>query len=296
MTETSEPLSTAEYVAVNLEPTLLTPPGAIFAQTLRDNLPGILAWGAGYSALIGLVTLLYPILEENNTLLGVVRGLGLMGVGGSGSGALNIQTMTSFAGYIAFEALTWAPLILSIYLIPQALNAIAREEERGTLDILLSTPLPRWRLLAEKAAAIAASLVGILLIMWVALVLSSQVVQADNFTLYHATAGIWHILPISLAILSLTLLISVTTRTSRSAGGLAALIILTSYFLRAITDLIKDVPILHELSQLSLFAYYRSLTTLANGFQWGYDSVLLSVAAVLFLVALWQFRRRDIGV
>jgi len=294
MTETSEPLTTAEYVAVNLGPTLLTPPGAIFAQTLRDNLPGILAWGAGYSALIGLVTLLYPILEENNTLLGVVRGLGLMGVGGNG--AINIQTMTSFAGYIAFEALSWAPLILSIYLIPQALNAVAREEERGTLDILLSTPLPRWRLLAEKAAAIAVSLVGILLIMWVALVLSSQVVQADNFTLYHATAGIWHILPISLAITALTLLISVTVRNSRSAGGLAALFILTSYFLRAITDLIQDVPILHELSQLSLFAYYRSLTTLANGFQWGHDSVLLSVAVILFLVALWQFRRRDIGV
>ena len=70
MTETSEPLSTAEYVAVNLEPTLLAPPGAIFSQTLRDNLPGVLAWGLGYSALIGLVTLLYPILEENNTLLG----------------------------------------------------------------------------------------------------------------------------------------------------------------------------------------------------------------------------------
>ncbi len=294
MTETSEPLSTAEYVAVNLEPTLLTPPGAIFGQALRDNLPGILAWGVGYSALIGLVTLLYPILQENNTLLGVVRGLGLMGVGNGAS--INIQTMTSFAGYIAFEALSWAPLILSIYLIPQALNAVAREEERGTLDILLSAPLPRWRLLAEKAAAIAVSLAGILLIMWVALVLSTQVVQAEDFTLYHATAGIWHILPISLAIVAITLLISVTVRNSRSAGGLAALFVLTSYFIRAITDLIQDVPVLSQLSQLSLFAYYRSLTTLATGFQWGHDSVLLGVTAIVFALTLWQFQRRDIGV
>jgi ABC-2 type transport system permease protein len=294
MTEKSEPLSTAEYVAVNLEPALLVPPGVIFLQTLRDNLPGILAWGVGYSVLIGLVTLLYPILEENNTLLGVVRGLGLMGVGGNSN--INIQTMTSFAGYIAFEALSWAPLVLSIYLIPQALNAVSREEERGTLDILLSTPLPRWRLLLEKTAAIVASLVGILAIMWVALVVSSEVVQAENFTVYHATAGIWHILPISLTITALTLLFSVTVRSSRSAGGLAALFILASYFLRAITDMVTGVPILQELAQLSLFAYYRSLTTLANGFQWGYDSVLLSAAFILFAVALWQFQKRDIGV
>lgn len=294
MTETSEPLSTAEYVAVNLEPTLLAPPGAIFAQTVRDNLPGVLAWGLAYSALIGLVTLLYPILEENNTLLGVVRGLGLMGVGNNS--AINLQTMTSFAGYVAFEALSWAPLILSIYLIPQALNAVAREEERGTLDILLSTPTPRWRLLVEKVAASLVSLAGILVIMWVALVVSSQLVQAENFTIYHATAGIWHIFPISAAIMMMTLLISVTVRNSRSAGGLAALFILTSYFLRAITDLITDVPVLRELSQVSLFAYYRSLTALSQGFQLGYETVLLTVAVILFLLSLWQFQRRDIGV
>ena len=294
MTETSEPLSTAEYVAVNIGPTLLAPPGAIFSQTLRDNVTGIVAWGAGYSLLIGLVTLLYPILEENNTLLGVVRGLGLMGVGSNS--AINLQTMTSFAGYIAFEALSWAPLVLSIYLIPQALNAVAREEERGTLDILLSTPLPRWRLLAEKLLAIVTSLLGILTIMWVALLQSSQMVRADNFTLVHATAGVWHIFPISLAIVAVTLLISVTVRNTRSAGWLAALVILTSYFIRAITDLIPNVPLLHELSQISLFAYYRSLTALSSGFQWSYDSILLSTSALLLALAFWQFNRRDIGV
>lgn len=294
MTETSEPLSTSEYVAVNLGTTLLAPPGAILTQTLRDNATGILVWGAGYSVLIGLVTLLYPILQENNTLLGVVRGLGLMGIGNDS--AINLQTMTSFAGYIAFEALSWAPLVLSIYLIPQALNAVSREEERGTLDILLSTPLPRWRFLAEKVAAILVSLVCILAIMWVSLVLSSQFVAAEDFTVYHATAGIWHIFPISLAIMSLTLLLSVTLRGSRSAGGLAALFILASYFLRAITDLITDVPVLRELSKLSLFAYYRSLSTLSGGFQWSYDSVLLAASVVLLALAFWQFNRRDIGL
>lgn len=294
MTEKMEALSTAEYVAVNLEPTLLAPPGAVFAQTLRDNLPGIAAWGLGYSALIGLVSLLYPILEENNTLLGLVRGLGLMGLGGSN--AVNLQTMTSFAGYVAFQALSWAPLILSIYLVPQALNAIAREEERGTLDILLSTPLPRWRLLAEKVAAIVTSLAGILLVMWAALALCSQFVQAENFTMTHAIAGIWHILPISLLIVSFTLLVSVTARNSRSAGGVAALFILVSYFIRAITNLIPDVPLLAELSDLSPFAWYRSLTALTTGFLWSYDSLLLGASVVLLALAFWQFNRRDLGL
>lgn len=294
MTETTEALSTAEYVAVNLQPTLLAPPGAIFRQTLRDNLTGIIGWGLGYSALIVLVTVLYPILQENNTLLGIARGLGLMGI--ANNSAINLQTMTSFAGYIAFQATGWAPLVLSIYMIPQALNAVAREEERGTLDILLSTPLPRWRLLAEKVLAMVVSLCGILLVMWIALVFSTRLVGVEDFTLEHATAGIWHILPLSLLIGCATLLISVSIRNTRSAGWLAALVVLLSYFVRAITDLVPNVPLLHELRVLSPFVYYRSLMVLSSGFQWECDLLLLGVAVLLLALAFWQFNRRDIGV
>nr|PZN53281.1 MAG: hypothetical protein DIU68_12875 [Chloroflexota bacterium] len=172
MIETSEQVAVGSALAdVSTFPVAAR--GAIFLQALRDNLPGILAWGAGYSALLGVVTALYPILQENNTLLGVVRGLGLLGIGDS---IINLQTVTSYAGYLALQATSWGPLILSVYLIPQTLNVVAREEERGTLDILLSTPLPRWRFLVEKTLAVVASLLGILLIMWLALVLSINLV------------------------------------------------------------------------------------------------------------------------
>ena len=43
-------------------------------------------------------------------------------------------------------------------------------------------------------------------------------------------------------------------------------------------------------------AFFGFVFTLATGFQWGYDSLLLGVTAVVFAVTLWQFQRRDIGV
>lgn len=33
-------------------------------------------------------------------------------------------------------------------------ESIAREERRGTLDLILSNPLPRWRIVLEKFASI----------------------------------------------------------------------------------------------------------------------------------------------
>jgi ABC-2 type transport system permease protein len=291
--ETTQAAAASDIPAAESLRPIPTRHGAVFLRTLRDNVPGILAWGGGYGVLIALITLLYPVLQENDTLLGIARSIGLLGMGNSN---INIQSMTSYAGYIAFEGLSLAPLVLSIYVIPQALNAISREEERGTLDILLSTPLPRWRFLTEKAVAVAASLLGILGIMWLTLVVSTRVIEGVEISLLNATAGIWHIAPISLTVMMATLLISVITRTSRSAGGWAALFVLASYFVRAITDLITQVDWLLALRNLSIFSYYKSIAALSQGFQWQLDVVLLSASAVLFVLALWRFQRRDIGV
>jgi ABC-type transport system involved in multi-copper enzyme maturation permease subunit len=270
-----------------------TRPGGIFRQALRDTLPAMFAWGLAYGALILLVVVLYPALQQNSTLIGVVRSLGLMGM--LTDKYTDVNALTSFPGYLALEALGWAPLILSVYMIPQALSIVSREEERGTLDILLSTPLSRSRLLTEKMLAIAVSLVGILTIMWSALWLGTLLVDSADIPLVNSIAGVWHIVPISLVIASVTLLLSVSLRTSRSAGTMAAMIVILSYFTRALTDLI-NVQSLDFIRQLSIFYYYKSLAVLTQGFLWQNDLLLLGVALVLFTLALVKFQRRDLGI
>lgn len=290
METTHSSIPTDIPIAAALEPR----PGVIFWRALRDNIPGILAWGGGYGGLLLFVVLLFPALQSNDTLVGIVRSLGLLGV--ADNGYITIDALMSFPGYIALEALSWAPIILSIYLIPQALGAVLREEERGTLDILLSTPLPRWRLLTEKMLAIIVSLACILALMWVILVISVGLVDGVELPLMNALAGVWHVLPISLAIAAFGVLISVSVANSRAAAGWIALALMTSYFLRTISDLMYEVDWLLTLKQLSIFAYYRSIAALSTGFQWPYDAAMLALAGVFFALALWQFQHRDVGV
>lgn len=282
---------------VVFENTPLLPPdtrmGAIFRRTLRDNLVGILSWGLGYSALILVVVVFYPTLEENGALRNVLGGLGLASNLAIGLGGLN--GLSTFGAYLALEALTWAPLVMAVYLIPQGLGAITREEERGTLDILLSTPTPRWRLLTEKTLGIIASLGGVLAIMWLTLVISVELMPEVELSFSRATAAIWHIFPISMVILTATLFLSVTLRRGRSVAGLAGLFVMGSYALRSLAD-ITQADVLIFLKQFSFFTYYRSLIVLAEGLQPEADTLLLIVAVVLFALALRNFQRRDLGV
>ena len=287
MTETAQDIPS--ITALSLPDTR---PGTIFLRSLRDNLPGVIAWGLGYSALIALAALLYPLLNESNTLFTLLDGFGLLdnvfAVG-------DLDDLTGFPGYLALQAMGWGPLVFSVYLIPQALRAVVVEERQGTLDILLSTPISRWRFLTEKTLAIIASFIGILGIMLLAMLVSSRLLARVDLPPINMIASVWHLLPISLTILMGTLLLSLALRNHRQAGALAAFFIMGSYFARSLSNLVSS-DVLDAVNTVSIFSYYRSVAALAEGFQWGFDLLLLAAAAVLFTLSIVAFQRRDLGV
>lgn len=268
--------------------------GVVFWRTLLDSLPVVLGWGIGYGVLIALVVILYPTLQSNETMLNVVQGLGLFSM--FSNAAIDVGMMTSFGGYLAIQAFGWAPLILSVFMMSQAMNAVIREEERGTLDILLSMPIPRWRFLVEKALATLVALVGILFLMGTSLLVSAALVEGADIDVGNAIAGVWHVLPISMVIYCAALLFSMIFNSTRAAMGWSAVLVIGSYFIRTISDIAGDVAWVQVLRRFSIFHYYSSIRTLAVGLQIELDIFLLIVALVLFLLALWRFRHHDIGV
>ena len=58
-------------------------------------------------------------------------------------------------------------------------GTIAKEEERGTLDLLLSTPLPRWLVVTHKFAAMTVIIVVAALALWVGLAVGAAIVGVD---------------------------------------------------------------------------------------------------------------------
>ena len=287
MTETAQDFSQLSSLTVPD-----TRPGVIVWRTFRDNLPSVVGWGLGYSVLIAVSTLLYPLLDESNTVFTVLNGLGLLDNLTQGR---DLEMILGFPGYLALQAMSWGPLILSVYIIPQALGAVAAEEQQGTLDILLSTPISRWRFLIEKTLAIVLSLAGILVIVWLGMLLSTRLLVQIDLGIANMISSAWHLMPISLVILTGTLLLSVILHDARQAGGLAALLVLVNYFARSMSDVVTS-DFLESIKQFSFFSSYRSVAALGEGFQWQNDFMLLALAASLFILSLIAFQRRDLGV
>jgi len=287
------PLDTPRRLSTVSQPHDLRP-GAIFMQSLRENLTGIIIWGMGYSALIFAVTVLYPVLAENNMLVNVMSSMGLVDRLAENS-PFDMRDVATYPGYVAFQALGWAPLIFSVYLIPQGIRAIMGEESRGTLALVLSTPIPRWQFFIERALAVIASQMLILLIMWAVFFCGALLVDGAEINFWQTVRGILHVLPISLVIFTTTLLFSVTLRNPRNAAGAVALLVLVSYFVRSLADL-TDVGMLELLHYFSIFSYYSSIGSMMVGMNIATNLGLLSISTMMFVAALFAFQRRDLYI
>ena len=141
---------------------------SVVTKTLADQRRSLTAWVAGVVVLILMYAALWPTIRDNtgyNQLIEQMpESLRAMFSGGTGG------DMSTPQGYVYVELLSFmAPMIVLAYAITAGAAAVAGEEDRHTIDLLLVNPVSRARVVVEKFAAM---LIGTTLIvgaMWVAL-------------------------------------------------------------------------------------------------------------------------------
>lgn len=116
----------------------------------RKRLSGSVVLAAGLSLLATLVIWVYPSIQtafEDDELLAAYPDELLR--------LLDVQTVTSLAGFLAFEFYVFGwTILLGLYLAYSAAGAIADDVDRGRMDSLLSMPVSRTRLLVERFGAL----------------------------------------------------------------------------------------------------------------------------------------------
>ncbi|WP_222920448.1 ABC transporter permease subunit [Natrinema sp. SYSU A 869] len=122
----------------------------------RRRIRGSIYLSIGLSLLAAMVIWVYPSFEAEvdlNQLLAAYPEPILQVMG--------IQTMTSLGGFLSFELYTFGWIImLGLYLAYATAGAIADDVDRGRMDILLSIPISRARVVGERFAAMAVPIVG----------------------------------------------------------------------------------------------------------------------------------------
>jgi ABC-2 type transport system permease protein len=261
----------------------------LFLKTLRDLRGQILGWGLGLGLLGLLMAALYPAFQDQMSLMvDLLAGYPPALTAFFG----DMSDMGRWEGWLQVEFFSWIPPILAVFSVGVGTGLIAGEEERGTLDLLLSQPIRRWRVVADKFVAfVAAALlicVTVALCLVVGALMIGQTASLDGLVL--ATLNM---VPITLAGGTFALMASTVLRNRRLATMVAIFVIIGSWF---VDSLGKVVDVLEPYRLFTLFHYHTGDVVLTGSLGWGDVGMLLGLTILFFVISLLAFQRRDIAV
>jgi ABC-2 type transport system permease protein len=202
--------------------------------------------------------------------------------------------MATPEGFIGFAFFTYGAILLSVFAIFAGLSITANDEESGAMNMLLALPLPRWRVVVERAAAQVIFAFIIALGGWFCLVVmrsfNPYAESLEPLTLLKACMAF---VPIILTTMALTAVLGALLRRRNIAGAVAGGFVAASYLMNTLGGMAG--PGIGELMQkLSIYTYFDCPELARNGLDLGVFVVFSLIAAGLAAVAVGLFDRRDI--
>lgn len=204
-----------------------------------------------------------------------------------------VETLSSIEGFLATELyhFVWV-LLLGLYFAYSAAGLIAADVESDRMDLLLSLPISRRRLLLEKFAAL---LVPMLLlntvvpaVLYGAVLVIGESIDVSGLLAVHALS-----VPYLLCCGSIGLLLSVLVSRVDVANRAALAVVFGLFLVDSVTAITEDYE---WVGAVSPSRYYDPSDILVGG---TYDLVgaglLLAATAVVAGLAIYQFKRADIG-
>ncbi|MDP2662657.1 MAG: ABC transporter permease subunit [Dehalococcoidia bacterium] len=263
----------------------------VFLKTLRDRRRALLWWGIGLLGLVLYTLLFYPTVRDsaaelNKLMEEMPAALKAMFVG-------EMSDFTSPAGYLRAELFSFmVPAVFLIFAIGFGSGAIAAEEERGTLDLLLSNPLSRWRVVVEKFAALVVSTILLAFVLWLGMAVGAAAVGL-GIGLGRMAEAAASVALLGLAFGALALAVGCASGNRGMSMSLASALAVAAYLLNSFAP---TVEALKPYVKLSPFYYYIGANPLVNGLNPGHVVVLIGLIVVFMATALITFDRRDLAV
>ena len=262
----------------------------VFVKGLRDVRRSFLWWSLGLVSMTAMMVSVYPSVRDNRALSDLVDDYpdalkGFIGFGGS-------VDYTSAPGYLGIELFSLTiPLLLLIAAIATGSNGIAGEEERGTLDMLLTLPVSRRQVVAAKIGALVVEAIGLATILWLSLAIGVHAVDMQIGVGYLAAATADAVL-LALGFGLVALCLGAATGRRSVAIGVATAGAVAAYLVNSLAPLVSG---LSSFRRATPFYYYSANDPLRHGLNASHALVLLALAIAASIGALIAIERRDIA-
>ena len=260
----------------------------VLFQTLRERRRSMLWWALGITALVALNVAFYPSIRDDAALSDYGKDLpeGLRAL--FAGGEVDIASPTGYLNSQIYALM--APLLLLVFSIGAGAGAVAGEEERGTLDLLLAHPLRRRDFVLQRLLALLV-LVGFLSAVLLATVaIGSVVVDLDiGFGKLVAAGG--SVALLALLFGALALAVGAARPGRAQATAVAAGLAVAAWVFDGLGQTVDALDGWRPLSP-----YYQALgeNPLREGVPWDGWAVLAALIALAAAAAAAALERRDI--
>jgi ABC-2 type transport system permease protein len=268
---------------------------SVFGKTVRDSRRATVLVG-GLMGLV-LIAVTKAIVSEFSTpesrvqLGELIRSVPpiLQGLAGK---PVAVETL---GGYVQYKYGTFFPLVASLWSILALSGTLAAEARRGSLEFVAAAAVPRRRIAVEKLFGHVSMLAIAMLVVFGSIALAGSafpVLPGDEIGVVAAAGyATWLFL---LALVSGALAFAIAPFLGRGAAvGFAGAVTFAGFILNGYQ---AAIPQLAPLANLTWFGWTTNHIPLAGRYDWPAVVLVAVVAAVLLVIGVEAFVRRDIGV
>jgi len=277
--------ATAQATAGIPRAAALNPPYAarslrtVWARALASQVPAAFWWIVGLGLYAGWTTGVARSTEDSLRKL-------LADAPRQVSQVLGSHNVMTDAGFVAALLFLYLPLLLVVYAMIEA-GSWARDLDSGSMELVLVTPSPRWRVMLERFGALTLLLITAPLVIGLVVLLTGRLAGLTLDTGYVAAAMLG-LLPLELVTASVVFLLAGRAAATFGTGVVSTLVALS--FLASLLYTALNLPA--WLADLSMFYQYGSPIT--DGPRWGASLGMTALAIVVLAVSVVGFTRADV--
>ncbi|MDQ3508195.1 MAG: ABC transporter permease [Actinomycetota bacterium] len=257
--------------------------GTLAAYMMRLQIKSVLIWGGVLGAYAAAIVASYLSFGDHERMEQIMSAYPpeLMD-------AFGISDFGTIEGFLHGQIFNLIPLAIAFFPILALSSAIAGAEERGTIDVLLGNPIPRWQLVVGSFFATAVSLLFIVAIMG-GLMYGSAILMDVELDFAASVEGVLNLWPLSMFFGGLALLCSAIFHRRALAIAVPGFVLLAMYLADTLGRVSADLEVYRD---FSVFYCYGAAIT--DGIDWANFFGVSGVAVLFALLAIVVFRRRDI--
>jgi beta-exotoxin I transport system permease protein len=262
----------------------------VFAHVLWRRRYALLWWSLGMLAADSLLAVAYPTVRDNGELDRTFQALppGVQAALGLQAGAI-----TSPAGYLNSQYFAnLLPVLLLVFGVGLAAWSIGGDEAAGSLELLLSNPVSRARIAAERALAVAAELAALTAVAGLGIVALAPLAGLDRgLTAQRIVEAVAATGLLALVFAAVSFAVGAAT----GSRGLAIAVpagLATALFM--VEGVAAQVQVLRPVREASPWHWLLGADPIRNGLLWQTWVLPLACSLVLALLGTAVFVRRNL--